>query len=766
MSFEAESSLTLSDIPLNIQRNNNIHHHGNSKYSLVKGLMGKTVKNERCNSKKEEENTAEQSDDDEDDENNNGNSSNNHHQHHGRGEKSYQHQNQLHSATDSRGSSSTDTTSTGSDVVNLSNSKHSTQQTNTMKSEKQTALFIGDLPGNVTEDMLHNIFNKFKSFNSVKICVDSNTKKSLGYGYLNFGDPKDAENAVDEYNYMPIFGREIRMMPSLRNTYFRKNIGTNVFFSNLPLDNTKLTTRVFYDEFKKFGKILSCKLDRRKNIGFIYFENDAAAKEAIKQYNGKEFFDSTIMCGVHFDRNVRKSPEFEQKINRINNLTVVKEKLEMEDDNNVTTDPSENGKKDVVAGNDTDDDDDDKAVGNATKSLVEETNKESKNTKLPHPNAIFVKNLPINPSHDNLLNFFSKIGPVKSVYTSDVSKFDSSWAFITYKRIQDTKTAIEKLNGCKYMKRTIEVKKTERHHLEESQFENNTRPNNYKKTVFLTNLSVICNEEFLNFLCSQERIKTERVVVRYYEEKTDTYSGYVRCASRNDAQRLFELMENKLLGDSEVKASWQQPKDVKLIEVEPSYRNHDNNGNTSNDRRSRGSKHGYVYRAPAPNYRPPKNVRNFNKPSGSRVSQNPQMIYHHPNPYHQLQQQHYIGNIHQPMVPRAAAVMGDSSINKGVGIGISIEEPSRKAYSYEAKKQLITMLKKETKRCIDFLQHPVATRDENVSTIASYIMDVYYKPNYDTLAQLLLLKTGNNYYERVFQSQVELAIEKLGLQER
>ncbi|CDO91896.1 unnamed protein product [Kluyveromyces dobzhanskii CBS 2104] len=721
-------------------------------------------------------------DDEEDDENNEDDDNNHNHnndntenghrlQHdHSKNDKSFHQHNSLSSATDSRGSSSTDTTSTCSDVVNLSNSKHSTQQTNTMRSEKQTALFIGDLPGNVTERMLNDIFSKFKSFNSVKICVDSNTKKSLGYGYLNFGDLKDAESAVDEYNYMPIFGREIRMMPSLRNTYFRKNIGTNVFFSNLPLDNTKLTTRVFYDEFKKFGKILSCKLDRRKNIGFIYFENDSAAKEAISQYNGEQFFGNTIMCGVHFDRNVRKSPEFEQKIGRINNLTVVKEKLEIEDadetctpvethdDTNHST--SKKGDSTVAI--------DDNTVDKTAKSPVEENTRES---KLPHPNAIFVKNLPINPSHDSLLNFFSKIGPVKSVYTSDVSKFDSSWAFITYKRIQDTKVAIEKLNGCKYMKRVIEVKKAERNHLEENNIENNTRPNNYKKTVFLTNLSIICNEEFLNFFCGQERIKTEQVVVKYYDEKTDTYSGYVKCATRNDAQRLFELMENKLLGDSEVKASWKQLSDVKLVEIEPSYRS----GASFNDKRNRGLTQGYLYRAPAPNYRPPKVTRNTNNAPGMKLPQKNSIQYHkNLNPHlqqqpHQYQLQntyHYGGNMSQAMLPRSSVAIGNSSINKGAGLGVGADELSRKAYSYEAKKQLITMLKKETKRCIDFLQHPVATRDENISTIASYIMDVYYKPNYDALAQLLLLKTSNNYYERVFQSQVELAIEKLGLQER
>lgn len=161
----------------------------------------------------------------------------------------------------------------------------------TLESKSVVALFIGDLEPTVTENRLREIFGKFRSLTSVKICVDSNSGKSLGYGYLNFANSEDAENATEEFNYRPIEGQEVRIMPSLRNSFYRKNVGTNVFFSNLPLEDPRLTTRVFYDTFKKYGKILSCKLDKRKDIGFIYFNNDQSARKVIKDYNGKEFLE-------------------------------------------------------------------------------------------------------------------------------------------------------------------------------------------------------------------------------------------------------------------------------------------------------------------------------------------------------------------------------------------------------------------------------------------------------------------------------------------
>lgn len=148
------------------------------------------------------------------------------------------------------------------------------------------------------------------------------TKKSLGHGYLNFEDKEEAEKAMEELNYTKVNGKEIRIMPSLRNTTFRKNFGTNVFFSNLPLNNPLLTTRVFYDTFSRYGKILSCKLDSRKDIGFVYFE-DEKLRNVIKMYNNTSFFGKKILCGIHFDKEVRSVPNFETQKSRLDAETII-----------------------------------------------------------------------------------------------------------------------------------------------------------------------------------------------------------------------------------------------------------------------------------------------------------------------------------------------------------------------------------------------------------------------------------------------------------
>ena len=97
------------------------------------------------------------------------------------------------------------------------------------KTSKTNSLFIGNLKSTVTEEMLRKIFKRYQSFESAKVCRDFLTKKSLGYGYLNFKDKNDAESARKEFNYTVFFGQEVKIMPSMKNTLFRKNIGTNVF---------------------------------------------------------------------------------------------------------------------------------------------------------------------------------------------------------------------------------------------------------------------------------------------------------------------------------------------------------------------------------------------------------------------------------------------------------------------------------------------------------------------------------------------------------
>uniref|UniRef100_A0A673MZ49 Polyadenylate-binding protein n=1 Tax=Sinocyclocheilus rhinocerous TaxID=307959 RepID=A0A673MZ49_9TELE len=170
------------------------------------------------------------------------------------------------------------------------------------------SLYVGDLHPDVTEAMLYQKFSPAGQIMSIRVCRDVITRRSLGYAYINFQQPADAECALDTMNYEVIKGRPIRIMWSQRDPGLRKSGVGNIFIKNM---DESIDNKALYDTFSAFGNILSCKVvcdeNGSKGYGFVHFETQEAANRAIETMNGMLLNDRKVFVGHFKSRKEREA---------------------------------------------------------------------------------------------------------------------------------------------------------------------------------------------------------------------------------------------------------------------------------------------------------------------------------------------------------------------------------------------------------------------------------------------------------------------------
>ncbi|KAJ6409583.1 hypothetical protein OIU84_009141 [Salix udensis] len=159
-----------------------------------------------------------------------------------------------------------------------------------------TSLYVGDLEANVTDSQLYDLFNQVGQVVSVRVCRDLASRRSLGYGYVNYSNPQDAARALEMLNFTPLNGSPIRVMYSHRDPSVRKSGAGNIFIKYLGIFS--------------LARLLLTPSGQSKGYGFVQFDSEEGAQKAIEKLNGMLMNDKQ----KKYEREVELKQRFEQSM--------------------------------------------------------------------------------------------------------------------------------------------------------------------------------------------------------------------------------------------------------------------------------------------------------------------------------------------------------------------------------------------------------------------------------------------------------------------
>jgi len=168
--------------------------------------------------------------------------------------------------------------------------------------QSKTNLIVNYLPQTMTQEEIKALFSSIGEVESCKLIRDKPTvpladgtlcqgnsehSQSLGYGFVNYKNPADAEKAINTLNGLRLQNKTIKV--SLARPSCESIKGANLYISGLPKSLTQLdlekmfnccgqiiTSRILYDQNTGLSK----------GVGFIRFDQRNEAERAIQKLNG------------------------------------------------------------------------------------------------------------------------------------------------------------------------------------------------------------------------------------------------------------------------------------------------------------------------------------------------------------------------------------------------------------------------------------------------------------------------------------------------
>lgn len=72
-------------------------------------------------------------------------------------------------------------------------------------------MYIGNLPYNVSEEELREMFSEFGVVDSIKLITDKFSGQSKGFGFIEMSNNSEADQAIKALNKTNVKGRDIKV---------------------------------------------------------------------------------------------------------------------------------------------------------------------------------------------------------------------------------------------------------------------------------------------------------------------------------------------------------------------------------------------------------------------------------------------------------------------------------------------------------------------------------------------------------------------------
>ncbi|KAI9468262.1 MAG: hypothetical protein EXX96DRAFT_492996 [Benjaminiella poitrasii] len=172
-----------------------------------------------------------------------------------------------------------------------------------MNGNSAHAIYVGNLDQRVTDTMLHEIFETIGPVVTVKIVNvrRHNAYAGVNYAFVEYADPRCAEQAIQDMNGRKIFNFEIKVNWAQQSNATKEDTSHHfhIFVGDLA---PEIADESLVQAFSIFGSMSEAHVmwdthtGKSRGFGFVAFRDKADAEQAIATMNGEWLGSRAIRC--------------------------------------------------------------------------------------------------------------------------------------------------------------------------------------------------------------------------------------------------------------------------------------------------------------------------------------------------------------------------------------------------------------------------------------------------------------------------------------